>query len=280
MKNLGMIALDIDGTVTCDNTRPIKDEVAEFLESLVQAGWKIVFITGRTFSRTYPALSRLTFPFYLGVQNGALVVEMPNRNVLFKHYLSMSIIEEFEEVCREEPTDFVLYAGYEHDDICYYRESHFCPELLGYLMKRTKEFEENWVLVDSFSDLNIEGAASVKCFGTMPSLQKICAHVEKALDLHIPIIKDPFGGEIFLAQGTAAHVNKGETLKQVHQILGGEGRTIGCGDDWNDISMLDAADIKVVMATAPDAIKERGAIIAPPASEMGIIQGLQEAIGT
>ena len=72
----GVIALDIDGTLT-DETHQVPNEVAVFLASLVADGWEIVFITGRTFRWVRNALSHLTFPYHLAVQNGAIILKMP-----------------------------------------------------------------------------------------------------------------------------------------------------------------------------------------------------------
>jgi hydroxymethylpyrimidine pyrophosphatase-like HAD family hydrolase len=53
---------------------------------------------------------------------------------------------------------------------------------------------------------------------------------------------------------------------------------IAAGDDNNDVSMFLAADICIAMASAPEHLRNAADIIAPKASEMGIIQGLQQAI--
>ena len=46
---LGILALDIDGTVT-GKTHAMPEEVERYLAEQVRLGWEIVFITGRTFA--------------------------------------------------------------------------------------------------------------------------------------------------------------------------------------------------------------------------------------
>ncbi len=59
----GLIALDIDGTLT-DNLKPTPAEVAAYLRFLSAEGWEMAFITGRTFHWGYTALKQLNFPYH------------------------------------------------------------------------------------------------------------------------------------------------------------------------------------------------------------------------
>ena len=80
MEHKGWIALDIDGTIT-DATHHAPKEVVDFLHSLVDCGWEIVLITGRTFSFCHFVVRELDFPFYLGIQNGADILLMPKKSL-------------------------------------------------------------------------------------------------------------------------------------------------------------------------------------------------------
>ena len=81
MHTRGIIALDIDGTLT-DETHCIDEAVVELLTKLHQEGWILIFITGRPFAWGYRSLNVLKIPYYLSVQNGAILLEMPSQKVL------------------------------------------------------------------------------------------------------------------------------------------------------------------------------------------------------
>ena len=115
----GTIALDIDGTLTADSRlHTMPPRVVKYLSQLVSDGWQLVFITGRTFMSAYRILQPLPFPYYLAVQNGAIILEMPSRRIVGKKYLDRSVFSAMELICRDEPSDFIVYAGYEHNDVC------------------------------------------------------------------------------------------------------------------------------------------------------------------
>ena len=273
----GTIALDIDGTITVEH-HALPDKVVRYLVGLVNEGWRLIFITGRTFAWGYAVLRFLPVDYYMAVQNGAIIIEMPSRKIISKKYLDRSIFPQMNAICEKEPSDFVIYAGFERNDQCYYRPKRFSKELLEYVKARVVALGELWEAVDAYDDLNLVEFPSVKCFGTIESAQRIAHAIESQLGLHVPLIKDPFDENYYVAQATHPIVNKGQALRDLMTHTQRNGTIIAAGDDNNDRSMLAAAHVKVVMETAPKEMRDQADIIAPSARNLGIIQGLQEAI--
>ena len=274
---LGTIALDIDGTITAERHRLPRGVVA-YLSQLAHMGWRFVFITGRTFSWGYSVLKELDFPYYLAVQNGAIILEMPSRTILCKQYLDKGVFEAMDEICRHEKTDYVLYGGVEYGDICYFRPEFFSKNMLTYVQQRTAAIKENWHPVSSYEDIDISEFPSIKCFGDQESALRISEKIQ-VLGLCAPPIRDPFDENYFVVQATHSKICKGQALQDLSRLFPeGLGKVVAAGDDLNDITMLAAADIKVVMATAPPEMLQLADIVAPPASEEGIIEGLRQAL--
>ena len=76
----GIIALDIDGTITAD-AEHLPKNVHHYLTSLAQEGWSLFFLTGRTFQWAFRTLRELPFPYAFALQNGAIILEMPARTM-------------------------------------------------------------------------------------------------------------------------------------------------------------------------------------------------------
>jgi len=274
----GLIALDIDGTITADHN-DLAPDVATFLEKLSLDGWLLMFITGRPFLWGYEVLQHLHFPYYFAVQNGAIILQMPSKKTVLKKYLDQSVLPAMDLICADEDSDYVIYTGFENDDICYYRPQKFAPELLKYVQNRFTVLKEKWIPLDSYDKLPVKEFASVKCFGNEKSAKRICDKIEKMIGLHAPLNKDPFDRTpMYVVQATHQEVSKGYALLDMKKLLNYQGVTIAAGDDNNDRSMLKVADIRVVMSTAPKDMLETAHVIAPPATEKGIIKGLQQAI--
>lgn len=273
----GILALDIDGTITTEK-HEVSPRVRAAFEKLAKEGWHFIFITGRTFQWGFEVLKQFSFPYHFAVQNGALILEMPSRRILFKKYLDKSIFPRMEKIVENEPSDFVVYGGFEYGDFCYYRKSRFDKDLLKYLTERVDIFKESWKVINSYSEIPHENFASIKCFGFYDSACRIAEKLEKDLQLHAPVISDPFQSDYYIVQAIHSELNKGFALNMCKKLLDWRGVVIAAGDDNNDIPMLKEADIKIVMATAPQEILALADIVAPSAKEEGILKALQEAM--
>lgn len=273
----GIIALDIDGTVT-SKAYEMDEKVIDVLTELSKEGWLLIFITGRPFQWGFITLEPLPFQYALAVQNGALLLEMPSRKILKRKYLSLSHLPAFEKIGQRYSTDFIVYSGFENQDCCYYKSvAHPSPEFY-YGLKRAEFLGENWQSVSTFSELPVHHFSSIKFFAKDNRAFLISEQIEKEMGLHAPPNRDPFNPDYYVIQATHADATKGYVLgefmleKEIAEPI------IAAGDDFNDLSMLEKAHIKIVMANAPQSLLDIANIIAPPADQNGIIVGLKEAI--
>ena len=266
------IALDIDGTITKDRYS-VPLPVIEYLHHLFKEGWNFVFATGRPFAFAIQALSKFEFPYLFLVQNGSLALEMPSQKVVYRQYIPASKLVYMERAYEGVQSDFLIYAGYEKGDFCYYRPHRFSAEALHYLEDLQKRQKEKWKPLSEFNANIMEDFPLIKCFGTSKCLAQIGAKLHELFA--VTQIQDPFAKDMDLLLITDRGVSKGDTLKK---MLKGAHFLIAAGDDVNDLSLLDAADMKIAMPHAPICLKEKADWIAPPIETNGIISALTQAI--
>ncbi len=274
----GTLALDIDGTTTTSH-RKIPEEIVSTLATYASDGWDIIFITGRPFFHCVQLFQSLSFPFYVAPQNGAALVAMPSWQVVNRRYLKEDILPVMDKICKEENSEYVIYAGLECHDSVFFRPNRFSEELRNYLSRRTREFCEDWQVVSSFDQIGQPEFASIKCFARGDEAERLAKKIEERLSLHAPVILDPYDHTYRVIQGTHPEVNKGQAARDMQKHRGSEELPlIVAGDDNNDFPLLEAGSIKIAMQTAPPALRNLADIVAPPAKELGLIQGLQEAM--
>jgi HAD superfamily hydrolase (TIGR01484 family) len=276
----GIIALDIDGTITADLLR-IPQEVLFFLKELSEE-WIICLVTGRSFHFAEPAIKNIDFPFHLAVLNGSLILKMPEREIVKRHYIELKDIDGIEKICENDPTDFVIYSGFENRDVCYFRPQCFSEEILKYLQARAVAFKEIWKPIKDFHtlnhDLNIDSFPSLKVIGSYEVVQRVAKLTMEQFDIAMPVIRDPRKEGYYVGLGTHIGINKGNAVIDLKESLRNRGVVIAAGDDFNDIPMLRVADICIVMETAPEEMHAMADIVAKPASENGIIEALRIAV--
>ena len=266
-----IIALDIDGTLV-DSSNSLNEELVVLLSDLFLNGCKIIFITGRNFASANKILKKMPFPYHVAVHNGALTVKMPEEKVVQRQYIEKSIVSKVEKICKDYNTDCIIYGGFEFLDRCLYRPENIPCEILHHLKERRTK--EKWETITSFDSMLFTSFPSLKIFGTSDFLMPIKEQLE-LLGLYVPIIKDPYNLNYCIAQVTVKNANKGRALKEFVEGQKGKSYVIAAGDDYNDIPMLEQADFKIVMDSAPSEMFSLADSIALPLSQGGILSSLK-----
>jgi len=273
----GTIALDIDGTIT-GKDHMIPDRVAAYFETLYSQGWRFILITGRIFSFAMTTLNKLNFPFLLGVQNGADLLIMPEKKRVKRNYIKRDVIELLDNLYQDESGDFLIYAGFEKGDFCYYRPQKHTPEMLSYFEKLETLCPEPWQAVETFDIHEQSIFPLIKCIGTKESCEAIEKELEQHQGIKTSVIKDPISGSFYLVLVTHQDANKGTAVNHFMKDFNLPRPLITGGDDNNDIPLLRVGDVRIAMDGAPDALQNLADIIAPPAAQGGIVEAIQEAI--
>lgn len=269
----GWIALDIDGTITQDKYT-VPEPVVAFLSETAQNGWRFAFATGRALVFAKPLLSCFPFSFVTIAQNGSIALE--NEAVLFKRYMKSSVISDLEEAYHGFETDFIVYSGYEHNDQCFFRPHRLSEEDRAYVESVQKREKEPWVAVDHFAlDFDIP---LIKCFGKLDVMKKIGSRLLKKGRFQVSLIRDPFHSSYYVLLVTDIKACKGFALREICSLFGRGDLVVAAGDDENDLSLLQAADVKIAMPQAPELIRKIADFTAPPVSEQGIVHALKIVI--
>lgn len=274
MGERGWVALDIDGTITLDKYS-VPKEVCAFFQQLVEGGWNFVFATGRPFAFASMALKNFDFPYLFLLQNGSVALQMPEKKLLFKSYIPKESLPLVEKAYEGFESDFLIYAGYDHGDFCFWRPQRFSRDETDYLLELQTRQNEKWQAVDHFGKLSLDAFPLIKCFGSEEKMGQIAARLNETKKFELAKIRDPFVEGMYLLLVTDAQTSKGKSLSKILEMKGRGERVIAAGDDENDISLLEVADTKIAMSHAPESLIRVAHFIAPPTRDNGIIEALQ-----
>ena len=83
-------------------------------------------------------------------------------------------------------SDFVVYAGYEQEDRCFFRKQHhFSQTVHAYLERRRVGLAETWLAVDDYQTLSLDRFASIKTFTPeAKAAERLSNAIEEKLNLH------------------------------------------------------------------------------------------------
>lgn len=269
----GLLALDIDGTLT-DAELIIPKRVNQYLASLYQEGWKIAFITGRTYSFAMQDLRYFGFPYALGVQNGAEVISLPEEKLLHSTGISHEVFAALDKMYEDQKTHYLAYAGFLRKDFCYWDESRYKKSFLPYLKQVANLSKAPWEPISE-----MKGPITlIKCFGEDDFLSRVRKEMEDVFSLNACVIKDGVNPNLSILLLTSPTGNKGHALQFLKKHEKIESPVIAAGNDHNDIPLFQEADISVAMEGSCRELLSISSIVAPPSHDHGIIEGLTKAI--
>ena len=272
MHKIGIIALDLDGTLLNSNKELSAGNLAA-LQRAANAGIEIVPTTGRFYGGMPAVIRELPFVRYVITINGAQVADLKTGEVIYKAEIPwqqaidiMTLLDEHPVIydCYQDNAAWMTAEQKNHIDRIvaspHYRKMLHelrqpVPELKAVLAERKKDVQK----VQFFTDLPELWTRMMK---ELPErFENLC--VSSSVSDNIEI--------------NQAHANKGEALYALADHLGVEHQaTLAFGDGLNDLSMLKAAGIGVAMANAEPEAKEAADWITLSCDEDGVAHGINK----
>lgn len=268
-----ILALDIDGTLSYDK-KTIPPNLIRYLTDLSFKGWKVLFLTGRTFALAEPILRECHFPYLLGVQNGVILLEMPAKKLIAATYITKSYLAIIENIIREFPLDFMIYEGVENGDIAYYRPHLLPKDICEHIRSVLATKPGIWKEVQEYNLQDIQYIAMLKVYGKPEALLPLKKKLN-SLDLTVTMVRDSFSNKYHLLQITHKHASK---LAALDIVSKNNDLIIAAGDDHNDMDMLKRATLSIAPESAEKAIQQVASLITGPLEEKGLYIALKTAI--
>ncbi|MBQ3975597.1 MAG: HAD family phosphatase [Lachnospiraceae bacterium] len=276
----GMIGLDLDGTAL-DEEKHLRPAVREAMEEAIAAGYLVIPATGRPVRGLSAEMMSVPGVNYAVTSNGA---------VLFK--INDFEKQDWEEIYRDPLPDETVWQVVEilkpYDVIidCFIdghgnmplsmKESvsrRGLPQgLVTYILK-DRAFHEDW---EAF--VRSKPGETVKMTIIFDMTKNGAAEKEEAREAlkKVPGILVVSGGRHNL-EISRETTGKGKGMLQLCRILGVDPRrTMGCGDEGNDLDLIESAAFGVVMGNAGDDIKACGDFVTLSNEEDGAALGIRE----
>lgn len=276
MKKIGLIALDMDGTLF-NSRSEISEKDKATLCRATKEGIAVAVATGRAYKELPFKLLAEVGIRYAITGNGSGLYRIKDGKCIFSDCLDTdvlcSILEELEKLD-------VYYDIYVEGKI-------YCPQSVLHnvrLMDMSETLHDHIfrtrIVVENLREfIRTSGKAAEKAtvnFALLPD-GTLRGHKETAeiLDRY-PQVEYLCGG-FHNWEFTRAGVTKGTGLKLLAQKLGVPmEETLACGDSGNDLAMLEAAGLSVAMENATEEVKAAADFITRSNDENGVAYAVEK----
>ena len=266
-------ATDLDGTLLRTDKTISEETIAE-LARISEKGVFFTPSTGRTHRELPAAIRDLPFLHYALCCNGGAVYDYKEKRYIYEETIPYELALELLEYAKSIPVyESVVVNG---ERICKGdEEGNIC------------EYIRNRAVKDIL--FNFTGASDVKAAFAAKQLdaQKLLLYLDDRADKttvirdlreRFPQLEISSSGPIYIEVNVKG-VDKGKALRKFCRMLNIPiEETIAFGDAENDLTMLDAAGLAVVVENGTEEAKKRADLICPSNDEDGVKAALQKLI--
>ena len=278
MKDIKLVALDLDGTLF-DNSSRISKRNLTAIRSITDKGIHVVISTGRPFEGIPFDQIKGTGINYAITANGSGIYEISTGKCLYENAMDEELVTPILNflLTRDIHMDaFIGGKGYTPIQCVETAQKLTVPSSIKNYIITTRTrldnilqfIHENQLKVQKMP-LNFYPAAD----GTLIDRET----VRKFL-VSNPSITTVCGGYNNL-EFTRADANKGVGLRKLAEILGvNPDATMAIGDTENDLAIIEAAGIGVAMGNATDAVKARADYVTTTNTKDGVAAAIEHFI--
>ena len=273
MRNIKLIALDLDGTLL-NMEKKVPQGNYQALKECEKAGIQIVPTTGRGVGGIPPMIRELPGANYAITTNGAVVADLKNNKAIKTCGLSNEMIQRILNIAKKyhSATDPFIdgRAITEPASIDHMDEFGLSPEMQK-LIRDTRE-----VVPNVMEYVKTTGAEAEKVNIFMADLEEREVLRKELMAIpELSISSSMYNNLEVNAKGA----DKGSALLWLADYLGiDREETMSFGDGENDIPMIQAAGIGVAMENALDTVKAAADMITLKNDEDGVAAAIRKII--
>lgn len=266
-----LIALDLDGSAL-DNQGELVPENIRAVKEAMAAGVQVVVITGRMFASARRHAQTLGVKLPMIAYQGAHLRDVQTGEVLFSTHLSGVMASDIVSLC---DVNGLYPQTYVDDELCVSSTNPYVESYAKYSGVPIKAVGNlaHWLLEND--DI---------CLGGVPKVLAIAD--EAKINKLWPIFANFYGKQVYITRSASGFLefispkaNKGVALRALADSLDIKQEEImACGDNHNDLPLLQAAGLKIAMGNATQKLKDIADFVALSNEQAGVAQAIDKFV--
>jgi Cof subfamily protein (haloacid dehalogenase superfamily) len=248
--NIKMVVTDLDGTLARSDSSICKVDI-ETLNKLGDLGVCRVIATGRSFFSARKVLDE-NFPIdYLVFSSGAGIMDWKNKVIIHQQHLTKDEVQKIAEILLEQQVDFSIQDKIPNNH-CYSYALH---------NKKNEDFNRRLAIYEEFTrplDMKTIDEAS-QVIAILGEDVEWFNHLSQLFE-NIKIVRatSPLDGKTIWMEFFPSHVSKSYGINYLCQLLKiDKNQTVGIGNDYNDLDLLNYCEYSFVVDNAPAELKKK-----------------------
>jgi hypothetical protein len=271
-----LVAIDIDGTLL-DSRWQLPDRNRDAIAAAAEQGVEVAIVTGRRYDFAKPIIDLLPCAVTAIVSNGAIVRSSAGSTQL-RRLLSGSVAKSVLAATTAYRDGVALIFDRPRDgQVVFERIDWTHPSRRGYAERNRAFIAE----VDPLEAALTEDPIQVMFNGSVAPMRDLLQLLRRLPDAQAftVAVTEYEERDFSLVDVLAAGCTKGATLSEWARRQGyARGEVMALGDNLNDVEMLEAAGLPVVMGNAVPALLTRGWPVTASNDEAGVSAAIEKFV--
>lgn len=265
---------DLDGTLLSPAPE-ITEHTAEVINALTAKGEYFTFATARSIYSAIPITGRLDINVPCILMNGVSIYDIRNKRYLKTEFIPVEASAEVLKAFERNNVRCFMYKLEDETLVCYYSELN-TKVMRSFAESRKNDYKKPFVQVDRLADHANGDAIYYTTTGPHDVLYPVKCAVEKIEGVDYAFYLDVYNGEWYL-EVFSAKASKFNGIKFLREEFGFD-EVVAFGDNLNDLSMFEAADVKIAVGNAKDELKAAADIVIGCNDGDGVAEWLSSAV--
>jgi len=266
---------DLDGTLL-NSAAELSANTVSTINRLVDEGMYFTFATARTLYSAASITERLKINVPCILNNGTAIYDPNGGTYVKKACIPINISKKIISAFRKNDVRCFLFKFAEGRLVTCYDK--ITEELMqSYVNERRTKFDQPFIECADILDELDETAVYINSCGELEKLRPVRNSVGEIEGAGFEFYEDTYTKKWYLETFSAA-ASKGSGIKYLRDTYGFE-RVVAFGDNLNDLSMFEQADIKVAVGNANADLKIKADMVTDTCNENGVAKWLSENYG-
>ena len=272
-RDIQLVAIDLDGTLLRDD-KSLSQENVDAIKEAIEQGVQVVICTGRTL----PSIQYLSKQLpqgdgdeYLILQNGAVIHQLPDLNIVHETILTEGDRQAIYDVFKEYRSEEVQMVAFDPDKLYLVDDETANPTVV----QDAKTLSTDITLAKFEEVLNLETLYKIVVFGGVEFIDDYLEKIPNELYEQVHIVRSLPVAIEFIPK----LANKANGLNALIQLLDIKAENImTIGDELNDYEMVKMAGLGVAMENGHPEVKSVADELTLTNNENGVAHAIRKFV--
>lgn len=258
---------DLDGTLLGADQR-ISQKTSEMLCSFIADGGYFTFATARTAASAVKIMETVPVNVPCILMNGVCLYDLQKREYVRCEYIPSEKTKEIARFLDELDMCAFMYKVTDGKLSCEYTRLGNSAMQEFYEMRK-KRYDKPFEQVESFLSASTDEVIYFALLDTQERLEPVRKSAELIDGLRYEYYRDIYNEELWYLEISSEKASKYSGVQYIREKYGFD-EIIAFGDNFNDIPLFDAADVKIAVENAKPELKSAADLIIPSNTENGV----------